>query len=509
GGAVAAAAAQVVVWQRAFEVAKQNYDLANGNPATTAATLAAMQAAAARLAAAQAALATAKNALAIATAAAAGFMAGTGFFQLGYAISDLCWDPVCDATWTVPGSHYVPPTDEEIEAPIPGMLHSLFDVELTEADFTGDAALSWDYMKGALRLFFQLARGAAAATDHRGDEVLQAVADAQAELQAIPPLMEASAERMEALEVVPAQVELADGSLGTLRAAWRDGMFALQEVLQAANQPPPPDDPCHVENGGPGCDNTQVIQAALQMLQALQAVSSMLDQVPLVHSPDDQPRRLIEFFRPGTLDDFRAFMQAVQQNGMAAVPQWEIDAADDLLDRSGIYFPSLTTFGTVLAILDAGPSPDEEAAIFHDSQVATHAEVLRASATTLSQSGYWLDIDLSDSPVLASVGEGTADLPSEAGMSPLRLRGSGPNPLHSGEEFTIALEAMRVVHTEIRIFDASGRALPRAWARQLAPGRHEVRIDELQGLPSGIYFLRVSAEGRTVANRTVLVLRGR
>lgn len=399
----AAAVAAAQVW---FDHAKAAFDAANGNPATTAATIASMQAAAANLAAAQAALALAKAAVAVAAAAAVGFLAGTGYYQLGWAISDWCWDPICDLVDLDSGAHYTPMLDAELDAELGGLISAWAGVQVTKADFDGSAVgqTAWRFAGEAVRLFIDAARGAAAFSAHRFAEVRSAGADLQAIVDGIPAVMLSAADALDTTDLIPARTP----SGRTVREDIAAAMADAQRVIQVISNPPPGD-----ENtcATPPCDNSAALNAAIAVCQALMQADIAIRELV---RPDGTPRVLGELFRAGSREEFRAFVQSCRDGGVSCLPEAEVSAIDALFEISGTRSPS-SAFTAHVAALDAGADGGEEAALFDGRDSVTQAEAYRISATVLSSEGPWLNIDMSESPLLDTTPpEITASLTPEA-----------------------------------------------------------------------------------------------
>jgi hypothetical protein len=83
----------------------------------------------------------------------------------------------------------------------------------------------------------------------------------------------------------------------------------------------------------------------------------------------------------------------------------------------------------------------------------------------------------------------------------VRLLGTYPNPAHQQVTVRYALPEQQAV--TIRLYDVLGRQV-RTLVRETQDGRHERRLD-VDGLPSGVYFLRLQAEGETRTQKLTIV----
>ena len=63
-----------------------------------------------------------------------------------------------------------------------------------------------------------------------------------------------------------------------------------------------------------------------------------------------------------------------------------------------------------------------------------------------------------------------------------------------------------LVQTELRIYDILGNEIKTLLSEKKSPGRYEVTFDAA-GLSSGVYFYRLSADGRQVTGRSMLLLK--
>ncbi len=82
------------------------------------------------------------------------------------------------------------------------------------------------------------------------------------------------------------------------------------------------------------------------------------------------------------------------------------------------------------------------------------------------------------------------------------LEGNYPNPFNPTT--TIAFSLAKQSHARLEVFDATGKRLSTLVDEQLSAGSHRVTWQPFN-LASGVYFARLSAEGRTAVTRMVLV----
>jgi len=97
---------------------------------------------------------------------------------------------------------------------------------------------------------------------------------------------------------------------------------------------------------------------------------------------------------------------------------------------------------------------------------------------------------------------GWGKTPAGAGLPPQKTLTAGPNPFNPETAVGYRLPAPGLV--SLRVYDTAGRevaALVNGWREA---GAHEVTFDA-SGLPSGIYFARLTAEGTTQVQKLVLL----
>ncbi|MBK9331968.1 MAG: T9SS type A sorting domain-containing protein [Ignavibacteria bacterium] len=96
-------------------------------------------------------------------------------------------------------------------------------------------------------------------------------------------------------------------------------------------------------------------------------------------------------------------------------------------------------------------------------------------------------------------------------ISDYKLHQNYPNPFNPVTK--IVFEIPRsvngrsgLVQTELKIYDILGNEIKTLLSEKKSPGRYEVTFDA-SGLSSGVYFYRLSADGRQVTGRSMLLLK--
>ena len=129
--------------------------------------------------------------------------------------------------------------------------------------------------------------------------------------------------------------------------------------------------------------------------------------------------------------------------------------------------------------------------------------------------GLWsiqvLDQAVADTGVLREwclrmdLGDGTAAPPSATGR--LRLDPAWPNPFNPSTSIRFALGNSS--RADLTIYDTAGRRVRRLFSNPLAAGEHQMqwdgRDDSGRSLPSGIYLLRLEADGDRRGQKLVLL----
>jgi hypothetical protein len=315
------------------------------------------------------------GAAAVATAAAAGTLIGQGLRGLW----TLCWDPVCNATSLNVGNIYAPPTQAQLDALLPTLTSAGAGVSLTAADFAaaGSAGqLAADFIETGAALFIGAAQGAAAATAGNDPQVLQAVADLQPQL----------ADYRATIESFSALLQ----SSG-LPSPVADFNTAVQQFDAAAQQS------AAVCDTAQGDDCAALAAAFADASASLHSISNQLSS--LSYPPLVGPGGV---FPDLTVAGFQTFINDTTVLGSAALPPQEIALADFLLVEADVFFPGMSSFGPALAEYDAagGASAGELSLFDPITNSLSFDALLFGSATVLSSpTGYWLNIDLEQSPV--------------------------------------------------------------------------------------------------------------
>jgi YD repeat-containing protein len=153
--------------------------------------------------------------------------------------------------------------------------------------------------------------------------------------------------------------------------------------------------------------------------------------------------------------------------------------------------------GAIVAIgLGAGPRLASAAESYQYDSMSRLTDVAYANGSSIH---YTYDANGNVLSVVTSLATGV-----EPGSSPLRfaLGRSTPNP-GSGPR-TIAFSTPARGHVTLRVFDAAGRERATLFDRVLDPGDYTARFSAT-GWASGVYFYRLSLDGRVLSGRMVVV----
>lgn len=71
-----------------------------------------------------------------------------------------------------------------------------------------------------------------------------------------------------------------------------------------------------------------------------------------------------------------------------------------------------------------------------------------------------------------------------------------PNPTYSESEVTISYELFQTTNSKIQVFDIAGRVIATLTDQKMTRGKH-LSIWEINAMPSGVYFIRLTVQGRT------------
>lgn len=347
----------------------------------TAAAIAALAQAEAALVLATTIAAGAKTAAVTAAAAVAAFALGTYIGQGLRGVWDWCWDPLCDATFSaVPIYPYIPPeqvmySTDLIEPMLPTatFLATSGELSFSQSDFDA-AGIPTDFPVIGMQLFIGASRGAASATAENWADVLVAADELQPVLVQYRAAVEAAADVIDYTAYVDPTADMA-AAIASFEAARNDALYACDSMV----------DDC--------VTMAAELQDASDGLASVQTVLATVDWATLVNSP---------LFKPITLSEFQQFLLDTATYGAAALPQAEIDVADYLLEQAGVFYPGQPSQGPMIAAYDAQGDPNGNESLLFDPVTGelTLPELLRDSATLLSQNGAWLNIDLSQSELV-------------------------------------------------------------------------------------------------------------
>lgn len=168
-------------------------------------------------------------------------------------------------------------------------------------------------------------------------------------------------------------------------------------------------------------------------------------------------------------------------------------------------FYNVSTDPKALVIQGAGKqSTDVWAAIYYPEENETHVDPNEANTLALLQT---IDPAImapvaSTEPVLAASGAELALLPEAALPEAYALGAAHPNPFNP--QTTISFELPEAGSVSFAVYDVTGREVARLVDGRLAAGYHDVRWDAT-GLPSGVYFYRLTAGPFRQTRRVVLV----
>ncbi|MFO1518616.1 MAG: hypothetical protein U1F57_02960 [bacterium] len=384
--AVATAAAALAAAKQDLATAQAAFAAANAAAATTAETVAAMESAAAAVTAAEATLATATTVSGVAAAVLAGATAGTLIGQGADWLISWCWDPVCDVSAMNVGNGpiYVPATDDEVNQLIPELVSIGSGQTMTVDDFhaagdMGDKSLQ--FLSQEVRMFIGFARGAAAYSAGRDQEVLNAVSDLKTELNTFPSNLVAFSDVL--------QNTALQSPVDGIGQAGSNLEVAVEKAYQAFEK----------ERSLPGADQNKITEAENLLQQGIQSFQSAQQKIEAINYPALVGQNAA--FPNLTLDRFNKFISDCGTEGKACLPPEEVDLVSRLMKASGVYSPSTPDYGVEIAKWDAFFGDNShEIALFGSSGSLNLAELLRKSATELTpQGGSWLGIDLEQSPL--------------------------------------------------------------------------------------------------------------
>lgn len=125
------------------------------------------------------------------------------------------------------------------------------------------------------------------------------------------------------------------------------------------------------------------------------------------------------------------------------------------------------------------------------------ASVTDAPAGTATRHGYRLRLETARGA--QAVGEVWLDLVATKGFGIRRL---APNP--TSGPVTVEFDVDHARGAVLEFFDPAGRSVGREHFAGLSAGRHVRAVNAARGLPSGVYFARLTQAGRTSTTRVVI-----
>jgi len=151
-------------------------------------------------------------------------------------------------------------------------------------------------------------------------------------------------------------------------------------------------------------------------------------------------------------------------------------------------------------------APGLASAAIHRSHGGDWSEV--AQVVTRNDRIEWTDHDIAPGERYGyrlvsggvTYGETWIDVPS---TNRLELAGTWPNP--AGADARVVLSLKRRSPARLEVIDIAGRRVAQRDVGQLGPGRHIVRIEEIDRLPAGVYLLRITQDGETAFGRMVRI----
>ncbi|MCE9624418.1 MAG: hypothetical protein K8R69_03030 [Deltaproteobacteria bacterium] len=389
GGATAAAV--LTAAKAALDLAKANLDQAKAaldlakaggsiiviGEATTAVGLAE-----AAVAAAVAAYGAAVTAAGVAAAVIAGATIGTGLGQGANWVLSWCWDPVCDLTPMQPGDGpiYYSASQEEVDRLIPQVV---FLATGQEFEIPDRDSPSYRLISQQIHLFLGLSRGAAAYTEGRADEVMQASNDLKEELRTLPNTI---LEFSDALQETKLVNPLTD--LGAQREKFESAIqTAILALKEGRNRPDVNPEEVDITIGHLN-DSLQYFREAYKAVQDVQDLT-LVGEGGLL--------------KGNRLADYDQFLSDCDKQGKACLPKLETDIVNFLMDASGVYSPTVSDYGVEIAAWDAHFGHNDLERSIHERFEAqggmTVADVLRTSVLERSTKGYWMNSDFEQSPL--------------------------------------------------------------------------------------------------------------
>ena len=105
------------------------------------------------------------------------------------------------------------------------------------------------------------------------------------------------------------------------------------------------------------------------------------------------------------------------------------------------------------------------------------------------------------------IGDVSTSTPPSPDVMASRLIGAAPNPFNP--RTAIAFELARPGRVELQILDVAGRRVRSLTSQDFAAGRYEVvwngEDDDGRGVATGVYFVRMDADGVNFRTKVVLI----
>lgn len=361
----------------ALELAKAGGSIIVIGEATTAVGVAE-----AAVAAAVAAYGAAVAASKVAAAVLAGAAIGTALGQGANWVLSWCWDPVCDLTPMRLGEDpiYFSASEEEVDRLIPQVM---FLATGQEFDLPDHDSPSYRLISQEIHLFLGLSRGAAAYTEGRADEVMQASNDLKEELRILPQTILEFSEALKETSLVNPLTELG-AQREKFEGAIQTAILALKE---GRNRPDvnPEDVDITIGHLNDALERFRDAYKAVQEIQDLKL---------------DGEGGLLKGNR---LADYDQFLSDCDKQGKECLPKEETAIVNYLMEASGVYSPTVPDYGVEIADWDAHfGHNDLERSIherFESAGGMSVSDVLYTSVVERSTKGYWMNSDFEQSPL--------------------------------------------------------------------------------------------------------------
>jgi hypothetical protein len=345
---------------------------AGGTAAASATATAAVAKAQSAVAIAQSAVVAAEAGAPYVVAAGVGAAAGT---LIGQGLRGLWTIMFEDTAGTNPvDPRWRKPTIPEVELAAIQAVSRITAASGLNVDFqnTGTTgALAHDFISQGADMFISSARAAAAYNGGYYGDTLAAVADLQPQIVAYRDTVEQFGIELSGVELTSPAADI----LGQ-RALFEEALSELAATTDSGFTP-------------------QELSDLVAQLQGIyDSAQAAADDVPagnLVGGPD-------ALWDDLTLAEFQQFLADTASQGAAALPSEEVDIVNLLLAIAGVDVAGPATFADLLAAWDGeGDTMGQEAALFDPlTNTLSLADLFIGSATSLSTSGSWLDVNLNN-----------------------------------------------------------------------------------------------------------------